>query len=39
MHPCAMRSLLGADLFFGTAKPGYRVDMKKFRRAGLMSKL
>ena len=35
----AMRSLLGADLFFGTAKPGHGVDMKKFRRATLMSKL
>ena len=35
----AMRSLLGADLFFGTANPRHGVYMKKFRRATLMSKL
>ena len=35
----AMRSLLGADLFFGTANPGHGVDMKKFQRAAIMSKL
>ena len=35
----AMRSLLGTDLFFGTSKPGHMVDMKKFRRVALMSKL
>ena len=35
----AMRSLLDTDLFFGTSKPGHMVDMKKFRRVALMSKL
>ena len=35
----AMRSLLGADLLFGTSKPGHGTDMKKFQRASMMSKL
>ena len=35
----AMRSLLGADLPFGTGNPRHGVDMKKFSRAALMSKL
>ena len=37
--PDAMRGLLGADLFFGTAKPGSMVDMRKFGEATIRSKL
>ncbi len=38
--PPAMRGLLGADLFFGTATPrSGSTDMKKFMRSAAMSKL
>lgn len=37
--PPAMRQLLGADLFFGTAKPGHMVNMTKFGEATIRSKL
>ena len=38
--PAAMRGLLGADLFFGTATPqSGGTDMKKFMRSAAMSKL
>ncbi len=37
--PEAMRSLLGADLFFGTSSRGHMIDMAKFGRCSLMSKL
>ena len=37
--PEAMRGLLGANLFFGTARPGTMVDMTKFGEATIRSKL
>ena len=37
--PEAMRGLLGENLFFGTAKPGSMVDMRKFGEATIRSKL
>ena len=37
--PEAMRQLLGADLFFGTAKPGSMVNMARFGEATIRSKL
>ena len=37
--PEAMRGLLGERLFFGTAKPGSMVDMRKFGEATIRSKL
>ena len=36
--PEAMRGLLGENLFFGTAKPGSMVDMRKFGEATIRSK-
>ena len=37
--PEPMRGLLGENLFFGTAKPGSMVDMRKFGEATIRSKL
>ena len=37
--PEAMRGLLGENLFFGTARPGSMVDMRKFGEATIRSKL
>ena len=37
--PEAMRGLLGENLFFGTAKPGSMVDLRKFGEAAIRSKL
>ncbi len=37
--PEAMRGLLGADLFFGTATREHMVDLRKFGMSSLRSKL
>ena len=37
--PEAMPGLLGERLFFGTAKPGSMVDLRKFGEASIRSKL
>ncbi len=37
--PEAMRGLLGADLFFGTATREHMVDLRKFGLSSLRSKL
>ena len=37
--PEAMRGLLGERLFFGTAKPGSMVDLRKFGEATIRAKL
>ena len=37
--PEAMRGLLGERLFFGTAKPGSMVDLRRFGEATIRSKL